>query len=683
MATISSTRRSLLIAAMVAAAFLAQLAAGQTLSARSSSASSRFAAKESDDDDTVVASRPTVGADDDDSIDGRRASYSSKYKNKNKYTYNKKDIKKTDKKTDCTRFGDTCYYDSDCCDSDLSCIKNQCLKGCNPKDGDCNSDADCCSTDSHPLACNKTSHTCITRSDCQRFNDTCTEDGDCCDSKLLCTDGHCLKGCNDEGYKCKSDADCCSTLAEPLSCDAGYCAPTPMCVAFNDPCSDSTKCCEPLWCENIGTSWDDFRCLNGCSLKTFPCKSDADCCSTDDHPLACDKTNNVCMDRSDCTRFGEYCDFVNNGSNDCCDSTLQCLPVLEYGGGRSTAQPSAEAAAAAAADDADAVNTYARGAPALARGRSLLETTSTVHKCLKGCNDVDEMCYSNDDCCSNSTLSLLCNTSTNKCEPEPECKLTGEYCVDNKDCCDSLKCHEGKCTADCIPDNTAGCKSDRDCCGLMSTCNETHTCVPGGDNGDVCSKINIDADTGVVTAPCTRSGITVEQTVSDTCCEGTVCSSDGETKMLTVSSHINGADCSRTFEPSTAFFNNFINFDNGDVLPFGVPKEQCCVPGANGFSVTELLCGPANAAGAPAEKRCCDLRPDSATNNVKIDGLQIGGGTSGPEQEIRNKVACLCCTGIIRLVSSGCPGSTDKTFSIHCADSGTVSSTVGVCPPAA
>jgi hypothetical protein len=77
-----------------------------------------------------------------------------------------------------------------------------------------------------------------------------------------------------------------------------------------------------------------------------------------------------------------------------------------------------------------------------------------------GCQRYNELCETDDQCCSGT-----CNPDTNTCESNVgECRPAGEACEAATDCC-TLRCEGGECSSDaCVSDGDA-CEDNAECCG--------------------------------------------------------------------------------------------------------------------------------------------------------------------------------------------------------------------------
>ena len=179
----------------------------------------------------------------------------------------------------CFTSGMSCLIDGDCCSG--SCCMNECVLGndCYLSYGDecirypthCNSDKD--------LTCQN--GVCL---DCKSANDYCGYSSECC-SGLTCQNGNCLykNSCNENGYQCSDNNDCCSNNCCMNKCvpdDYTYCY-----LSYGDECDKF-----PTYCNKN----DGLTCQNGyCSQ----CKS----------------TNDYCTDSSQCC--SGYCQYGNNIEN--------------------------------------------------------------------------------------------------------------------------------------------------------------------------------------------------------------------------------------------------------------------------------------------------------------------------------------------------------------------------------
>lgn len=160
------------------------------------------------------------------------------------------------------------------------------------------------------------------------------------------------------------------------------------------------------------------------------------------------------------------------------------------------------------------------------------------------------------------------------------------------------------------------------------------------EDSPVCVKPSIETTTGEVSATgCVHKG----------CCGGYICSSAGAS-YTTNSYYTTSPDKCQVDFPQFAEQYDSTDAGASNFKPFGVPPDTCCIANERGLSITSLAC-------EPDSNGLCTIGASKVAFNDDF-GVTGNGASTDP---VKNKFACLCCTGFANFnhASGG-------KFTVHC-----------------
>ena len=244
----------------------------------------------------------------------------------------------------CTTGG---FWDTDCCNSDDSCVNNVCTQTCNNEFQACTNGLPCCrNVDvcyddtcqycidddepceqagvAYPADCCDSDRTCSRYGfdmtyKCREcvargsFCSTFTGQSPCCGTDL-CENNVCTEDCVAEGEACFMQSCCGDKQCRNFVCQDPCVSEGNACSAGGDPCCDGKECINDV-CQDLCVV-EGATCVAGLT----PCCGDTSCQSGTCQE--CWPDGGACILNSECCVASQTCDFNSGGSGLSCQECI-------------------------------------------------------------------------------------------------------------------------------------------------------------------------------------------------------------------------------------------------------------------------------------------------------------------------------------------------------------------------